>query len=335
MLQLVSEGIVPVVVNLGAIDVAPYAACMVVVEAAISLVLQVRVAHKEVVHVRHLERGVEELLALSVAYWTDSVVADQEDAVMVCVSLTAIESHERPDHFALVAHCVDLVRGDQAKMLLPPPLRLSEVLAADDHVAEAHHVRAPHRVRCLLVGSGIVGTEGRERALGARLLQHALDVALPLVSAVGAVALVGKVAGHRGQCGVTGHHLLAPSKHLQLISFRAFQAYDLASSRFCVLVKRQACRICKSSQLLFGGRVQAKANEGRLLCLVSDVHRCIVAMATHVEGGVAFADRSHAKVQAKLLHDVQVRCGEPNVPHIPDLDVRIDSRVDKIASFAL
>mmetsp|Transcript_92553 Transcript_92553/g.270939 ORF Transcript_92553/g.270939 Transcript_92553/m.270939 type:complete len:336 (+) Transcript_92553:378-1385(+) len=335
MLQLVSEGIMPVIVNLGAIDVAPYAACMVVVEAAISLVLQVRVAHKEVVHVRHLERGVEELLALSMAYWTDSVVADQEDAVMVCVSLTAIKSHERPNHFALIAHRVDLVRGDQAEMLLPPPLRLPEVLAADHHVAEAHHVRAPHRVRCLLVGSGVVGPEGRERALGAALLQHALDVALPPVSGVGAAALVGKVAGNRGQCGVTGRHLLTPSKHLQLIAFRALQAHDLASSRLFVLVQRQARRVCESSQLLLGGRVQAKANECRLLCLVRDVHRCIVAMAAHVEGGVAFAHSSHAKVQAKLLHDVQVRCCESNVPHIPDLDVRIDSRVDKIASFAL
>mmetsp|Transcript_92552 Transcript_92552/g.270936 ORF Transcript_92552/g.270936 Transcript_92552/m.270936 type:complete len:221 (+) Transcript_92552:723-1385(+) len=220
-------------------------------------------------------------------------------------------------------------------MLLPPPLRLPEVLAADHHVAETHHVRASHCVCCFLMSFRIVGVERRECALWATLLHHAFDIAFSLVSTIGTVALVGKVAGNRGQCGVTGRHLLTPSKHLQLIAFRALQAHDLASSRLFVLVQRQARRVCESSQLLLGGRVQAKANECRLLCLVRDVHRCIVAMAAHVEGGVAFAHSSHAKVQAKLLHDVQVRCCESNVPHIPDLDVRIDSRVDKIASFAL
>mmetsp|Transcript_125688 Transcript_125688/g.305307 ORF Transcript_125688/g.305307 Transcript_125688/m.305307 type:complete len:246 (-) Transcript_125688:207-944(-) len=220
-------------------------------------------------------------------------------------------------------------------MLLPPPLRLPEVLAADHHVAEAHHVRAPHRVRCLLVGSGVVGPEGRERALGAALLQHALDVALPPVSGVGAAALVGKVAGHRGQRGATGHHLLAPGEHLQPISFRALQAHDLASSRLCVVLKCQTRRIRKASQILVGGRVQPKADEGRVVSFVRDVHCCIVAVAAHVEGGVAFAHRHHAKVVAKLLHDVQVRRSKSNVSHIPDLDVRINDRVDKIACSAL
>mmetsp|Transcript_125689 Transcript_125689/g.305312 ORF Transcript_125689/g.305312 Transcript_125689/m.305312 type:complete len:246 (-) Transcript_125689:207-944(-) len=220
-------------------------------------------------------------------------------------------------------------------MLLPPPLRLPEVLAADHHVAETHHVRASHCVCCFLMSFRIVGVERRECALWATLLHHAFDIAFSLVSTIGTVALVGKVAGNRGQCGVTGRHLLTPSKHLQLIAFRALQAHDLASSRLCVVLKCQTRRIRKASQILVGGRVQPKADEGRVVSFVRDVHCCIVAVAAHVEGGVAFAHRHHAKVVAKLLHDVQVRRSKSNVSHIPDLDVRINDRVDKIACSAL
>merc|ERR1712194_917642 len=112
----------------------------------VSLIFQMGVAHKQVIHVCYLKCSVEELLPFSITNRAAPVVAYKKNAVMVCVNFATIEPHESTNHLALIADRMNFVRRDKAKMLFPPPFRLPEILAANHYVAKAHHMRTAHCV---------------------------------------------------------------------------------------------------------------------------------------------------------------------------------------------
>jgi len=109
VLQHMAEWIMPIIRDRRAADVTADATSMVVGRAFIPPSLQVGVADENIVRVCHLERSMKELPSLPVADRTSAVIANQKDAVVVCICLATIKSEEGADDIALIAPGMDFI----------------------------------------------------------------------------------------------------------------------------------------------------------------------------------------------------------------------------------